>query len=477
MKLLIHCCCAPCSIACVNSLRTENIEPCLLWYNPNIHPYTEYKKRHESFSLFINEENIESLNIDEYGLQLFLKEVLPNKEKRCETCYRIRLEKTASIAIQKGFDAFTTTLLISPYQDHETIKRIGEETAIKYNINFLYKDFRPLFRESQTAALAKNYYKQKYCGCIFSEEERFGLVTSDECLVTSEKNQTQIQHSTLDTTHSTLHTKHSTLHTKHSTLHTKHSTLNTKHSTLHTKHSSLDIKKNLFERLGLLIGEEGINKLKNTHVLVFGVGGVGSWAAEALVRSGIGKIGIIDNDVICASNINRQIEATTLTIGLPKAATLKKRLLEINPECEVTAWDELFCRENADKFNIEKADYVIDAIDSLNHKLDLIEIVYNSGVVLFSSMGMALKMDPSRIKTASIWKTDNCPLARHVRQGLRKRGFSGDFTVVYSNEQPIKTSEQPAPGQKPVNGSAVTVTASAGLMLASLVLQCVVTND
>jgi tRNA A37 threonylcarbamoyladenosine dehydratase len=220
----------------------------------------------------------------------------------------------------------------------------------------------------------------------------------------------------------------------------------------------------IFERLSLLTGEKTLEKLSKTSVLVFGAGGVGSWAAEALVRSGIGKIGIIDNDTVCASNINRQIQATSLTVGLPKASVLKKRLLEINPECKITAHDELFCIENKDTFMIKNADYVIDAIDTLNHKLDLIETVCNAGVKLFSSMGMALKIDPAQIKTASIWKTDVCPLARHVRNGLRKRNFNGDFTVVYSKEQP-------AAKQTNVNGSLVTVTASAGLMLASLVLQ------
>ena len=451
----MHSCCAPCSISCVNSLRAENIEPYLFWYNPNIHPYTEYKKRHDCFSLFINDEKIKSINIDEYGLQLFLKEVSPDTKKRCEKCYRIRLEKTASIAVREGYDAFTTTLLISPYQDHETIKRICEETASKYNINFLYRDFRPLFCESQTAARAKNYYMQKYCGCIFSEEERYcksltrrhGDTESTECTRGMEVTDgTEIIEKKNNYSYSSVFSV------------------------------PLYLRERIFDRFSLLIGKEKLERLANINVLVFGAGGVGSWAAEALVRSGIGKIGIIDNDTICVSNINRQIEATTLTLGLPKAATLKKRLLEINPECEVTAWDELFYRENAGKFNIEKADYVIDAIDTLNHKLDLIEITYNCGAVLFSSMGMALKMDPSQIKTASIWKTNNCPLARLVRQGLRKRGFTGDFTAVYSNEQFHKAGRSSVPGEKPVNGSAVTVTASAGLMLASLVLKCVVTG-
>jgi tRNA A37 threonylcarbamoyladenosine dehydratase len=232
----------------------------------------------------------------------------------------------------------------------------------------------------------------------------------------------------------------------------------------------------IFERLALLIGNEGIEKLSCTKVLVFGVGGVGSWAAEALVRSGIGKIGIIDNDTVCASNVNRQVEATTLTLGQPKASVLKKRLLEINPECEVTAHDELFCLENANLFGIETADYVIDAIDTLKHKLDLIETVCNAGVTLFSSMGMALRMDPSQIKTASIWKTDGCSLARLVRQGLRKRSFSGDFTTVYSKELMTNSNEQMTDNTngRRINGSIVTVTGTAGLMLAGLVLNAVI---
>jgi len=244
----------------------------------------------------------------------------------------------------------------------------------------------------------------------------------------------------------------------------------------------------IFERLSLLAGTEALEKLSRTRALVFGAGGVGSWTAEALVRSGIGKIGIIDNDTVCASNINRQIEATTLTIGHPKASALKKRLLEINPECEVTAWDELFCLEKAPIFGIRQADYVVDAIDSLNHKLDLIETVLNSGVTLFSSMGMAIKTDPTLIKTGSIWKTDVCPLARMVRQGLRKRAFKGDFIVVYSDEQKTVNNEQSTENseqftqdefsiRKKANGSIVTVTAVAGLYLANLVIHDIIKNN
>ena len=229
----------------------------------------------------------------------------------------------------------------------------------------------------------------------------------------------------------------------------------------------------IFQRLKLLTGTDGFNQLQRTSVIVFGVGGVGSWCAEALVRSGIGKIAIVDFDIVCESNVNRQIQATSKTLGCAKIEVLKNRLLEINPDCEIKIRNELFCRENSQSFDIEKTDYVIDAIDTLTHKLDLIETVCSAGVTLYSSMGMALKMDPTHLKTASIWDTKECPLARLVRQGLRKRGFSGDFTVVYSSEQPIKSIDEYSAEakEKRVNGSIVTVTASAGLLLASLVLQ------
>jgi tRNA A37 threonylcarbamoyladenosine dehydratase len=234
----------------------------------------------------------------------------------------------------------------------------------------------------------------------------------------------------------------------------------------------------LFQRLSLITGADGLEKIFRANALVFGAGGVGSWCAEALVRSGIGRIGIIDFDTVCDSNVNRQVQATTLTLGLPKADVLKQRLLEINPGCEVTAWNEEFDRESADRFGIEKACYVIDAIDTLKQKLDLIEITCAAGVRLFSSMGMARKMDPARIKIRDIWNTRDCALARLVRQGLRKRGFSSSFTVVYSDEKlPMRAETVPdngaesGGGKKIINGSAVTVTACAGMILASLVLR------
>jgi len=438
MKLLLHCCCAPCSTSCLPALRGEGIEPELFWYNPNIHPYGEYLSRRGSLVNFADNEKLKLKMIDEYGLRTFLSEVLPQDGGRCQKCYAMRLEKAAFTAAQDGYTVFSTTLLVSPYQDHDAIRRAGTEAAAKYGIEFFYRDFRPFFREGQAKARAAGFYMQKYCGCIFSEEESF--------IQKKDKKQPGIDIK----------------------------------ETQRTQPANGD---HIFQRLELITGKEGLEKLKNTKVLVFGLGGVGSWAAEALVRSGIGKIGIIDSDTICASNVNRQLEATTLSIGQPKAQALKKRLLEINPGCEITSWDELFCLDKKNIFDIESANYVIDAIDSLKHKLDLIETVCNANVTLFSSMGMALKIDPSMIKTTSFWKTTDCPLARLVRQGLRKRGFSSDFTVVYSAEKPIRaekapsssTAAIPAPtlvrSAKPINGSVVTVTATAGLYLANLVLR------
>ena len=171
--MLLHCCCAPCCAPCVKSLREEGMEPELFWYNPNIHPYTEYKARCGSLTEFAGRENLKLETAGEYGLRFFLGKVFPEITGRCETCYRMRLEKTAAAAAEKGCRAFGTSLLISPYQDHEAIRRIGEEAAAKHGVDFLYRDFRPLFREGRASARAMGLYMQKYCGCIFSEEERY----------------------------------------------------------------------------------------------------------------------------------------------------------------------------------------------------------------------------------------------------------------------------------------------------------------
>jgi predicted adenine nucleotide alpha hydrolase (AANH) superfamily ATPase len=173
MKLLLHVCCAPCSIQCVEALEGEDIRPGLYWHNPNIHPYTEYRSRRDALRGFAEGRNLPLVMKDEYGLRSFIKGAENERERRCAFCYRIRLEKTASLAAEKGCGAFSTTLLISPYQDHELIRATGEEMAGRYGVPFLYRDFRPRFRRGQSQAREAGYYIQKYCGCIYSEEERY----------------------------------------------------------------------------------------------------------------------------------------------------------------------------------------------------------------------------------------------------------------------------------------------------------------
>ena len=174
MKLLLHTCCAPCSVYCIDYLRNQEIEPTVYWYNPNIHPYTEYKARRDCLKEYIKSINAEAIFDEEYGLQIFCQNVINNLENRCtDYCYRVRIEKTIQYAKQHGYDTFTSTLFVSPYQKHEKLKQICEELAQKHNINFLYIDFRPGFRQGQAKARELGLYMQKYCGCIFSEEMRY----------------------------------------------------------------------------------------------------------------------------------------------------------------------------------------------------------------------------------------------------------------------------------------------------------------
>ena len=160
----------------------EGIKPDLFWYNPNIHPFTEYQNRKESLERLAREAGLLLIRKDEYGLRAFIKATFPDIEeagrKRCAICYRERLERTAAVALENGYDAFSTTLLISPYQDHETLKTIAALLMEQYGVQFLYRDYRPCFREGQRIAREKGFYMQKYCGCIFSEEERYSGVVS-----------------------------------------------------------------------------------------------------------------------------------------------------------------------------------------------------------------------------------------------------------------------------------------------------------
>lgn len=174
MKLLLHTCCAPCSVYCIDSLAEEEIKPVVYWYNPNIHPYTEYKARRDCLKEYTKQIGIESIFEEEYGLVPFCKVAVQDLENRCGNyCYPVRLAKTAKYAKEHGYDAFSTTLLVSPYQKHELICEIAEKIAKQYNIPFFYRDFRVGFREGQAKAREIGLYMQKYCGCIFSEEIRY----------------------------------------------------------------------------------------------------------------------------------------------------------------------------------------------------------------------------------------------------------------------------------------------------------------
>ena len=174
MKLLLHTCCAPCSVYCIDSLREEGIEPTVYWFNPNIHPYTEYKARKETLEKYTKDINIRAIFEDNYGLKEFCKNVIDDLENRCVNyCYLVRLEQTAKYAKENGYDAFTTTLFVSPYQNHEAMKEIGEMLAKKYGVKFLHRDFSVGFRQGQAKARELGLYMQKYCGCVFSEEDRY----------------------------------------------------------------------------------------------------------------------------------------------------------------------------------------------------------------------------------------------------------------------------------------------------------------
>lgn len=171
MKLLMHTCCAPCSVYCIDYLRKEGIEPVSYWFNPNIHPYIEYKTRRDTLIQYAEMINLELIIDENYGLREFCKEVINDLDNRCvEYCYRVRIEQTAKYAKENGFDCFTSTLFVSPYQKHEELKKVCEEMSEKYDIKFLYRDFRPGFREGQNKARELGLYMQKYCGCVFSEE-------------------------------------------------------------------------------------------------------------------------------------------------------------------------------------------------------------------------------------------------------------------------------------------------------------------
>ncbi len=198
----------------------------------------------------------------------------------------------------------------------------------------------------------------------------------------------------------------------------------------------MGIERGIFKRTELLLGKEVMDVIAEQHVIIFGVGGVGSWCAESLVRSGIKYLTLVDSDRICVTNINRQLMATFKTVGQVKVDALKNRLLEINPKAEITTCQQIYSAETADSFQIETYDYIIDAIDSLENKALLIRKACETKATLFSSMGAALKMDPLKVDVAEFWKVKGCPLAAALRRKFKKmREFpSRKFKCVYSEE-------------------------------------------
>ena len=173
MNTLMHICCAPCANRPIAQLREEGHSVTGFWFNPNIHPYTEYQARKATLESYAKEIGMKLIIGGRYDLRTFITNVAGNIDGRCAYCYRVRMEETAKYAAEHGFDSFTTSLLISPYQKHDAIAAIAREMGQQYGVEFLYRDFRPLFREGQEFAREHGFYMQKYCGCIFSEEERY----------------------------------------------------------------------------------------------------------------------------------------------------------------------------------------------------------------------------------------------------------------------------------------------------------------
>ena len=259
------------------------------------------------------------------------------------------------------------------------------------------------------------------------------------------------------------------------------------------------IEQAIFRRTELLLGDELMERLSSKSVIIFGVGGVGSWCAESMVRSGIKHLTIVDSDRVCITNINRQLMATTKTVGQVKVDALKERLLTINPSAEITAMQQIFTAETAENFDLDSYDYIIDAIDSLNDKALLILLACQTKAKFFSSMGAALKLAPTRIKTDEFWKVQGDPLARALRKRFKREGQypKRKFQCVYSDEllenkghnatcgteqcmcpkakngpgDPSLLNHEWCSSKAQINGTLAHITAIFGFMLAGLVVQ------
>ncbi len=230
-----------------------------------------------------------------------------------------------------------------------------------------------------------------------------------------------------------------------------------------------------FSRSRLLLGEAGIDILKDAKVAVFGVGGVGGFVVEALARTGVGHFVLVDNDTVCLTNINRQIIATHSTVGRYKTEVMRDRILDINPQADVEVRNCFYLPENADEFDFSEYSYVVDAVDTVTAKLEIIMRAKSANVPVISSMGAGNKLDPTKFEVADIYKTSVCPLAKVMRYECKKRGIK-KLKVVYSTEQARKpmnetSDEQPAAGRRSTPGSLAFVPSAAGLIIAGEVVK------
>lgn len=228
-----------------------------------------------------------------------------------------------------------------------------------------------------------------------------------------------------------------------------------------------------YSRMELLVGAEGLEKLRDSKVAVFGIGGVGSYVAEALARCGVGTLILVDNDQVSLTNLNRQLIALHSTIGQPKTRVMKERIRDIDPDIVVYTYETFFSQETAELFDFSFYDYVVDAVDTVTAKLLLIERADAAGTPVISSMGTGNKLDPGRFEITDISKTSVCPLAKVMRRELKKRGIK-KCKVLYSKEEPVKVQsaeETKGTANRPVPGSISFVPGAAGLMIAGAVVR------
>lgn len=232
-----------------------------------------------------------------------------------------------------------------------------------------------------------------------------------------------------------------------------------------------------FSRTEMLLGSDAMDKLRNARVAVFGLGGVGGYIVEALARSGVGALDIIDNDTVSITNLNRQIVAVEGTVGMPKTEAAKMRIMQINPDCKVTAYNTFYMPENSSDFDFAQYDYIADAIDTVTAKIELVMNANKCGTPIICSMGTGNKLNPAELEVADIYKTSVCPLARIMRYELKRRGIK-KLKVVYSKEMPIvptgaaaEKCREESTGKKNVPGSTAFVPAVAGMIIASEIVK------